>query len=198
MNRFLLAEIGKDTHIINMFLGELPHINLLYNAPPNPKSIRVWQKMANKPSDYDYGHFFTALTNIYTRVKPDILIIEVLKNKDMMLDFMKKWNYYTLLVVKPLTYSAPLKAGKPGMSYRRNENNVIVASNSIHNLDFEYVYSHEFIEGFLKHNPQYKDCTAFDPCIGKGLLARYVRDCYGIEFNNERLQETIKTHKSLL
>lgn len=198
MNKFLLAEIGKDDEIINEYLDKLPHINLIYNAPPNQKSIRVWQKMAKKSSDYDYQHFFSSLTDIYTRVKPTVLIIEVLENEKMMLNFLTEWNYYTLLLIKPLTYSAPLKAGKSGMSYRRNENKVIIASNIVHNFDFEYTYSHEFLDGFLTKNPQYRTLTAFDPCIGKGLLARYVKDCYGIEFNNERLQETIKTHNSLL
>jgi hypothetical protein len=194
MDRFLLAEIGKDTDKINEYLQNLPSIDVMYNAPPNPKGISVWRKMAKVKSTISYSDFFDALIDIYIRVSPRIAIIEVLENKDMMFDAVHKMKMYSNIEMLPLTYSAPLRAGKPGMSYCRSENNVIVAANKSLSFDFEYTYSHEFLNGFVTVN-SLQNCTGFDPCIGKGLIVRYIKDSYGIEFNVDRLKETIATYK---
>lgn len=192
MERFLLAEIGRDTQTIFDYLKELPKIDMIYNAPPNPKSIAVWYKMAKNKNNAVYSQFIDSLFEIYKYVSPKTLIIEVLENKNIVIQMLNRWGNYNKISVFPITYTAPLRHNKPGMSYCRNQNEIVVATNDAElNTSFNFNYSHEFLNEFFKSNPKY--ITGFDPCVGKGLLVRYCCNPYGIEMNRERLEESIKT-----
>jgi hypothetical protein len=190
--RFLNAEIGKDRQIIYEYLTTIPKIDMIYNAPPNPASIGIWYKMAGNNTRITYKEFIENLFEIYKYISPKTITIEVLENKETVLCMLSAWGYYESIKILPITYTAPLKCGKPGMSYCRKPNEIIIATNDIGlNLDFTFVYSYEFLSGFFEKNPQY--ITGFDPCIGKGLLVRYCHDPYGIEMNQDRLKEAVKT-----
>lgn len=190
--RLLNAEIGKDKEIIFEYLAGLPKIDVIYNAPPNPASIGIWYKMAGNTTRAVYKDFIESLFEIYKYISPKVIMIEVLENKGIINSMLSEWRYYKSVKILPITYTAPLKYNRPGMSYCRKQNEIIVATNDTKlNLDFEFDYSHEFLCGFFNSNPQY--VTGFDPCIGKWLLVRYCQEPYGIEMNQDRLDEAVKT-----
>lgn len=191
--RFLNAEIGKDTDRIFEYLRNIPKIDIIYNAPPNPDSIKVWYKMAQNNNHIAYNLFLDNLFEIYKYISPKTIAIEVLVNRETVLSKLREWGFYNKTDILPITYTAPLKFNKPGMSYRRKPNNIVICTNDESlNLNFEFTYSYDFINNFFVNNPSYT--SAFDPCMGKGLLVRYCANTYGIEMNTERFNEAVTTH----
>ena len=83
------------------------------------------------------------------------------------------------------------------MAKRRIESKIISFSAEVLNIDFDFVYSHEFLYGVLS-KVETKAC--FDPCIGKGLLSRACFDnghsCHGIELNPTRFKCAVEYIKN--
>jgi len=191
--RFLNAEIGKDTDRIFEYLRNVPKIDMIYNAPPNPGSIKVWYKMAQNNNYIEYNRFLDNLFEIYKYIAPKTIAVEVLENREIVLSRLNEWGFYKKTEIFPITYTAPLRFNKPGMSYCRKPNGIVVCTNDKYlDLNFEFTYSHDFLNNFFIHNSSYT--SSFDPCIGKGLLIRYCANTYGIEMNTDRFNEAVATH----
>lgn len=178
MYRLIQGEIGKDD--LSDFVKGLPHVDVLYNAPPNPEMMSFWHKYEDV--EYDYETFFSELVRIYKTVDADICYIESGTNYDMLINSL----WYKHVETFEITYSAP-------MAKRRVPYHLVVASKTPISLDFKFKYSDDLLNAVLNTT---KKMNVFDPCIGKGLLLKYAikygHCCYGIEYDQSRLDYALQ------
>lgn len=187
---FAHGEIGVDD--FSGFMRSLPKIDIVYNAPPNPKMMTFWHEYEEYP--YTYQEFFDALCALYRAADPNEIYIEVNENRDMVVDFLKDWGEHPYIQVADILYAAPADGHSKRMARCRNETQVVIATKEDAGISFKGGYSYDLLDGAFQRWGQ--RLAVFDPCIGKGLALRYAikhgHYCYGIEFNRVRLDCTLE------
>lgn len=181
-HNLICGEIGIDN--FQEFISILPKIDIVYNAPPNQEMMSFWHQ--SNPVPYTYEHFISSLADIYNEVDADIYAIECGTNQQDIIDILGDYPYFQSM---PITYSAPVYANSKRLAKKQIPYNLLIFSQHECEIDFDFKYSHEFLDQFLQTPAP---LNLFDPCIGKGLLLRYALKyghmCHGIECSAKRLQ----------
>ena len=179
---FLVAQVGVDDP--SEYLQNLPAIDFVYCAPPNPDSMSFWARLAGTRR-LTYGQFFESFAKILDVVDASEVHLEVGRCRP----FVEEWatkKGFPYQAESVTTYAAPTTARGKGMT-RTKRTFARLSFGKSPLEDTSAGSSDSFLDTILANRPP---MVCFDPCIGRGLLSRYAlkhgHTCHGIELNMER------------